>query len=218
MQALFYMDMVGDQSSQGLELFYDHFHPSQKAIPFSRMLVTGVKRSQGFIDATIERFSSNWKIHRMPHVDRNVLRIAVFEMMYCDDIPLKVSINEAIDIGKKFGSDDSGPFINGILDSLRIAIEKGTMRIPMENEKDTLERRCPRLGGPIPFKYCRDNGENGKPCFKIMDCWWETFDIRSYLQERLSESEFKKLLTAKPPDKLTSLVDLIEQAKRRQQT
>ena len=97
MQALFYMDMLNDDSNQGMETFFDHFHPSEKAIPFSRTLVTGVKRSQRLIDATIERFSSNWKIHRMPHVDRNILRIAVFEMMNCEDIPLKVSINEAID-------------------------------------------------------------------------------------------------------------------------
>ncbi len=215
MQALFYLDMVGDDSSQGMETFYNHFQPSEKAIPFSRTLVTGVKRSQGLIDATIERFSSNWKIHRMPYVDRNIIRIAVFEMMYCEDIPLKVSINEAIDIAKKFGTDDSGPFINGILDSLRIAIESGAMKIGLENKKDSLEQRCPRLGGPVTFKYCRQNGEGQKPCFKIMDCWWESFDVRTYLQEILPESDFKVLMNAKPPAKIASLIDLIEQAKQR---
>jgi N utilization substance protein B len=59
----------------------------------------------------------------MSGVDRNVLRLAVFEMLYCGDIPAKVSINEAIDVGKKFGTEESGAFINGILDSVRIAIE-----------------------------------------------------------------------------------------------
>ncbi len=215
MQALFYMDMVSDDSDQGLETFYGHFHPAEKAIPFSRKLVAGVKSSQRLIDATIERFSSNWKIHRMPYVDRNILRIAVFEMMYCEDIPLKVSINEAIDIAKKFGSDESGPFINGILDALRIAIESDAMKIPQVNEKDSLEQRCPRLGGPVTFKYCRQSGEDEKPCFKIMDCWWETFDVKSYLKDNLSESDFEALITAKPPDKINSLIDLIEQAKQR---
>ncbi len=215
MQALFYMDMVGDDSNQWIEMFYDHFHPAEKAIPFSRTLVAGVKRTQRLIDTTIERFSSNWKIHRMPHVDRNILRIAVFEMMYCEDIPLKVSINEAIDIAKKFGTDESGPFINGILDALRIAIESGAIKIPLENEKDSLEQRCPRLGGPVTFKYCRQGGEDDKPCFKIMDCWWESFDVKTYLEDILSESDFKALMNAKPADKITSLIDLIEQAKQR---
>jgi len=218
MQVLFYLDMAGDNSNQGIETFYDHFHPAEKAIPFSRTLVAGVKRSQHLIDTTIERFSSNWKIHRMPHVDRNILRIAVFEMMYCEDIPLKVSINEAIDIAKKFGTEDSGPFINGILDSLRIAIESGAMQIPLEYEKDSLEQRCPRLGGPVAFKYCRQGGEDDSPCFKIMDCWWETFDVKTYLEHILSEAAFKALVNAKPPDKITSLIDLIEQAKQRNKT
>ena len=218
MQVLFYMDMVKDDSDAGLDSFYSHFSPSQKAIPFSRKLVTGVKQAKRKIDSTIERFSSNWKIHRMPHVDRNILRIAVFEMMYCEDIPLKVSINEAIDIAKKFGTHESGPFINGILDSLRIAIEKGDMKIPTGNNKDMLERRCPRLGGPVSFKYCRESGEGGGPCFKTMDCWWETFDIRTYLENTMSESAFNAFLAAKPPDKIASLIDLIEQAKGRQKT
>ena len=69
----------------------------------------------------------------MSCVDRNVMRIAVFEMLFCSDIPSKVSINEAIDIGKKFGTEDSGAFINGIVDSIRIAIENGEIQVqPLE--------------------------------------------------------------------------------------
>ena len=66
----------------------------------------------------------------MPRVDRNVIRVAVYEMLWIDDIPPKVSINEAIDIGKRFGSDDSGAFINGILDRIRLALEKGEIEHP----------------------------------------------------------------------------------------
>jgi len=216
MQALFYLDMIGDESVESLDTFYANFSPSKQAIPFFRKLVEGVRQSKRDIDATIERFSSNWKLHRMPHVDRNILRIAVFEMLYCEDIPIKVSINEAIDIGKKYGTHESGPFINGILDSLRIAIEKGDMKMKAGDDKDLLERRCPRLGGPVPFKYCRTTGEGDMPCFKIMDCWWETFDIRTYLENSMSEAAFKSILEAKPPDKIASILDLIEQAKQRQ--
>ena len=65
----------------------------------------------------------------MSCVDRNVMRVAVYEMLYCDDIPPKVSINEAVDIGKKFGTQESGAFINGIMDSIREALlEEGTLQ------------------------------------------------------------------------------------------
>ena len=65
----------------------------------------------------------------MPCVDRNIMRIAVFELIRCKDIPAKVSINEAIDVGKKYGTEDSGAFINGILDSIRMAIEQETLSV-----------------------------------------------------------------------------------------
>jgi len=216
MQALFYLDMNQDESVESLDAFYGNFSPAKQAVPFFRRLVEGVRRSKHDIDATIERFSSNWKLHRMAYVDRNILRIAVFEMVYCEDIPIKVSINEAIDIGKKYGTHESGPFINGILDSLRIAIEKGDMKMKTVDDKDSLEQRCPRLGGPVPFRYCRTNGEGGVSCFKIMDCWWETFDVRTYLENSMSEAAFKSITEAKPPDKIATILDLIEQAKQRQ--
>ena len=68
----------------------------------------------------------------MACVDRNIMRIAVYELLYCQDIPSKVSINEAIDVGKKFGTEESGAFINGILDSIRIALEKKEINIKID--------------------------------------------------------------------------------------
>jgi len=127
-QALFYMDMRKDASEEMLEDFCGCFCPSKKSRPFLIKLVTGVLETKGRIDALVERFSQNWQISRMSCVDRNVMRIAVYEMLYCDDIPPKVSINEAIDIGKKFGTQESGAFINGIMDSIRGSLEKeGTL-------------------------------------------------------------------------------------------
>ena len=70
----------------------------------------------------------------MSCVDRNIMRVAVFEMLSCPDIPPKVSINEAIDVGKKFGTEESGAFINGIIDSIRIAIEEGEIQIEIPSE------------------------------------------------------------------------------------
>ena len=129
MQALFYMDMQRDASEEMVELFCGCFCPSKKSRPFFIKLVNGVLGAKDQIDALVERFSQNWKINRMSCVDRNVMRIAVYEMIYCHDIPPKVSINEAVDIGKKFGTQESGAFINGIMDSIRETLEKeGTLK------------------------------------------------------------------------------------------
>jgi len=136
MQALFYMDIRKKSSQEMLERFCENFRPSKKIRPFFLELVNGVLRVKSDIDALIEQFSKNWKIGRMTCVDRNVIRIAVYEILYCEDIPLKVSINEAVDVGKKFGSEESGAFINGIIDSVRIALENGDIEI-----KDTSQSR-----------------------------------------------------------------------------
>lgn len=127
MQALFYMDTQKNTSPEMLERFCANFCPSEKTLPFLLKLVKGVSETRSEIDALIERFSKNWTVSRMSCVDRNVMRIAVYEMLYCADIPPKVSINEAVDIGKKFGTEESGAFINGIMDSVRIAMEKGDL-------------------------------------------------------------------------------------------
>ena len=123
MQALFYMDMNQNDSMLFVKRFCDNFEPTEEVYPFFEKLVTGVVAERDAIDELIERYSSNWKISRMSCVDRNVMRIAVYELLYCSDIPAKVSINEAIDVGKKYGTVESGAFINGILDTIRSARE-----------------------------------------------------------------------------------------------
>ncbi|MBW1698755.1 MAG: transcription antitermination factor NusB [Deltaproteobacteria bacterium] len=134
MQALFYIDMRKGDPSEMLNLFCKCFKPSRKVLPFFLKLVQGVLGSKHEIDAIIENFSSNWKVSRMSCVDRNVMRIAVYELLFLSEIPSKVSINEAVDIGKKFGTEDSGAFINGILDSIRIAIEENKIPIKTATE------------------------------------------------------------------------------------
>ena len=92
---------------------------------FATGLVNGVKENLGEIDELISLHSTNWKLTRMAAVDKNILRVAVFELMNCEDIPTKVTINEAVEIAKKFGSTDSGAFVNGILDNIAQEIRKG---------------------------------------------------------------------------------------------
>ena len=86
---------------------------------FADPLIRGTLEHRDEIDARIKRLARNWELHRMATVDRNVLRLAIYEMLYRQDIPPVVSINEAVDIAKKYSTDDSGRFVNGILDSLR---------------------------------------------------------------------------------------------------
>jgi transcription antitermination protein NusB len=86
---------------------------------FAEDLIRGALERRKEVDEAIVRHAKNWDLRRMAAVDRNILRLAVYEMMYRDDIPPIVSINEAVDIAKKFSTQDSGKFVNGILDKIR---------------------------------------------------------------------------------------------------
>jgi transcription antitermination protein NusB len=86
---------------------------------FAEGLIRGVLEHRKDIDATIIKFAMNWEIHRIAVVDRNVLRLAIYEMQQREDIPPIVSINEAVDIAKRFSTEDSGKFVNGILDKIK---------------------------------------------------------------------------------------------------
>lgn len=126
LQMLYQLEMSDLHPYEAIELYYqvvsdNEDEPSEipeTIRPFAEMLVNGVYGHREEIDRMIVSASENWRLERMSVIDRNVLRIAVFEMLYCLEIPPKVSINEAIDLGKTFGSPDSGAFINGILDHI----------------------------------------------------------------------------------------------------
>ena len=109
---------------EALDLFRNNFEVLKGAMAFSERLVKGVEQHREDLDRIIERYASHWKVDRMTHVDRSILRIATYELLYCDDIPPKVAINEAIDIGKKYGSEDSGAFINGVLDKVQSEVKR----------------------------------------------------------------------------------------------
>jgi transcription antitermination protein NusB len=86
---------------------------------FAEPLIQGVLEHRDQLDAEIKKHAKNWDLHRMAAVDRNILRLAIYEMLYREDIPPVVSINEAVEIAKLFSTDDSGRFVNGILDKVR---------------------------------------------------------------------------------------------------
>jgi N utilization substance protein B len=86
---------------------------------FSEPLIRGVLEHRDAIDEQIKKHARNWDFHRIAAVDRNIMRLAIYEMLHRQDIPPIVSINEAVDIAKKFSTEDSGKFVNGILDKIK---------------------------------------------------------------------------------------------------
>lgn len=115
LQFLYMHDLRSDAGEQ-LEVFLRDETKDRQVREFSVRLIEGVVTHREAIDALLKRVAKNWEIHRMATIDRNVLRMAIFEILHCDDIPSNVSINEAIDLGKRFSTQNSGAFINGILD------------------------------------------------------------------------------------------------------
>lgn len=79
-------------------------------------------------------------------------------------------------------------------------------------QPENLQRRCPRIGGPVNFTYCTTCGEAGGYCFKVLDCWWEIFDVEAHLREKLSETELAELTAKRPKPKVASLVEMIAAA------
>jgi len=124
LQSLFYLDATSVPPKEALALFCKNFPPPKDLEPYFMQMAEGVIDNRDEIDDLIEQHSKNWKLYRMSSVDLNLMRIAVYEFLRCPDIPRRVSINEAIDIGKRYGTEESGAFINGILDSIHLFLGK----------------------------------------------------------------------------------------------
>ena len=118
MQVLYGLDVSRGNLKETIDLFWKNFDVPEKVKAFSSILVEGAWNNRKQIDTLIGGCAENWSVERMSRVDRSILRMAVYELLYCRDIPPKVAINEAIDLGKLFGSENSGAFINGVLDAL----------------------------------------------------------------------------------------------------
>lgn len=125
-QILFQLDLNRcDDLDQCFDRFWADKDPDAKAREFVEEIVNGVLGNIDKIDSLISEYAENWTIGRMGVLDRNVLRMAVYEMLHRDDIPPVVSINEAVDVAKYFSSSESGRFVNGILDRVRKEIDGG---------------------------------------------------------------------------------------------
>ena len=119
LQVLYHWDITGQDAAKTLVQFQEHFSPTQGRDEFAERIIQGVLTHREEIDRLVESSSDNWRLERMTVIDRNLLRLATFELIYCDDIPPKVTLNEAVDLGKRFGSEESSAFVNGILDRIQ---------------------------------------------------------------------------------------------------
>jgi len=118
LQILYQIDAIGTPIEEAMHYFWLEIQVPGEVREFSDRLLRGVMENKDRIDQLLAGYSENWSLERMNGVDRNVLRIATYEVLYCDEIPKNVTINEAVEIGKRFGSEDSGAFINGIIDKI----------------------------------------------------------------------------------------------------
>lgn len=118
LQALYEIDLVGHDMEQTLNHIMAEVPVSQENEVFIRQLVSGVIQNRERIDKEIQKFAPAWPIKQIPAVDRNILRLAIFEILIDNKVPVKVAINEAIELAKTFGSDSSYKFINGVLGSV----------------------------------------------------------------------------------------------------
>lgn len=127
LQALYQCDTLDDWSAAAVELYFSVYNPevfgssegaARENGDFCRQLINGVIEQREVIDRHIGAASTHWSVARMSRVDRNILRCATFEFLFAGDIPVNVTINEAIEVAKRFGTVDSPMFVNGVLDKI----------------------------------------------------------------------------------------------------
>jgi len=118
LQALYEVDTAGHKAEEVITLLLAGGELSAENAAFVRGLVSGVIENRVKIDLNIQNFAPAWPVEQIPVVDRNILRLAIFEILLDNKVPVKVAINEAVELAKTFGSDNSSRFVNGVLGSV----------------------------------------------------------------------------------------------------
>jgi len=122
LQVLYQVEFAGPRRQEDVSRFWDYFHQGDDIPDYLRELVDGVASHLEELDALIVKYSEHWRLERMTSVDRNLLRLATYELLYQPDVPPKVIINEAVELAKRYGTEFSGAFVNGLLDRIRVAV------------------------------------------------------------------------------------------------
>lgn len=115
---LYRLELIKIDSQQAFEIYLENAPQKPEIVDFAKILIQGVLARQKDIDALIVEYVKNWEIERLAVIDRNILRIGCFELLFLEEIPPKVSINEAIELAKRYGDIDSPRFVNGVLDKI----------------------------------------------------------------------------------------------------
>lgn len=118
LKILFQVDLSGTPADEATRDYWQYFDLEAEGDDYAGELVGGITANLSQVDGAIQAASTRWRLERMARVDRNILRIGTFELFHCDDVPTRVVLDEAIELGKRFGSSDSGAFVNGVLDRL----------------------------------------------------------------------------------------------------
>jgi len=118
LQILFQMDMRNKKLEEVIPYFEIPKEWDEDTLSFFFRLVQGVENKKKEIDEVLSQASEEWPLYRMANVDRNILRLAIFEIVFLPDVPVSVAINEAVELGKKYGTEESGKFVNGVLGKL----------------------------------------------------------------------------------------------------
>jgi len=118
LKALYQMEMSGDTSQEALGLVFAGFTGDERSRRFARELVDGVRRERAELDRWIEQVLAHWSIKRLSRIDHSILRLALYELMRMPDIPARVTIDEAIELAKRYGDTNSAQFVNGVLDEI----------------------------------------------------------------------------------------------------
>ncbi len=125
LQALFQLDVQGDAFESEIEPFLIDSSDDREVREFARRLIYGAREQRGQIDALLNRLTERWSVDRMAIADRNILRMGIYQLAHCPDIPPRVAINEAIELGKRYSTAESSQFINGLLDAALRALGDG---------------------------------------------------------------------------------------------
>ena len=118
LKILYQMEVAGAGAEEAMASYWECFDLEAEGDEYAAELVRGIAAQLEAVDSSITSASTRWRLERMARVDRNVLRIGAFELLYRADVPTRVVLDEAIELGKRFGSEESGAFINGVLDRL----------------------------------------------------------------------------------------------------
>ena len=158
LQTLYEVDLVGHAPGQVLQRHFQNSSLPTGGERFASQLLSGVVANQARLDELIERYAPEWPLDQMAPIDRNVLRIAIFEFMLDGETPVKVAINEAVELAKKFGADSSPRFVNGVLGSLAASIGAPVAR---RRRRGTGERRSRGTEEEQGSEGARERGSGG---------------------------------------------------------